>query len=296
VDRRGFLKTAGAVTIAASAAPSALGDCGSCKGIAPAAAKLGWELCCQLYTFRRFPFYEALDMIAKLGFKAVEPCFFLKLDGKRPELRTNETLNADQRKELKKRLADKGIHMTNFYAKLGQNADGDRRAFDFAKEMGVEAFVSEPPAAAFDRLEKLCDEYKINLAIHNHPNHGKETYKLWRPEGVLALCEGRGKRIGGCCDTGHWIRSGLKPVDCLKKMKGRILAMHVKDVAEWGKPKARDVVLGQGLGEYAAVLKELHGQGFKGTMSVEYEHDSPKLMEDVAGCAAFVEKTAKTLG
>jgi hypothetical protein len=27
---------------------------------------------------------------------------------------------------------------------------------------------------------------------------------------------------------------------------------------------------------------------------IEYEHDSPKLMEEVAVCAAFVEKTAQS--
>ena len=47
---------------------------------------------------------------------------------------------------------------------------------------------------------------------------------------------------------------------------------------------------------YTAVLEELHRQGFKGVMSIEYEHDSPKLMDDVAECLAFVEKTAKAIG
>jgi sugar phosphate isomerase/epimerase len=252
-------------------------------------------MCCQLYTFRRFPFFEALDMIARLGFKSIEPCFFLKLDAKRPKLRTNETLTPEQRKELKTRMSDKGILMTQFYAKLGQDDDANRRVFDFAKEMGVQTFVSEPPAAAFDALEKRCDEYKINLAIHNHPKKADGKYKLWRPEGVLELCEGRGKRIGACCDTGHWVRSGLKPVECLKKMKGRIITMHLKDVGEWGKPKAKDVILGTGLADYDGVLKELHSQGYKGVMSLEYEHDSPKLVDDVAACVAFVEKTAGTI-
>jgi sugar phosphate isomerase/epimerase len=43
---------------------------------------------------------------------------------------------------------------------------------------------------------------------------------------------GRGKRIGACCDTGHWVRSGLHPVECLKKLEGRILGFHLKDVAQ----------------------------------------------------------------
>jgi sugar phosphate isomerase/epimerase len=69
----------------------------------------------------------------------------------------------------------------------------------------------------------------------------------------------------------------------------------LKDVGEWGKPEARDVPLGQGLADYAAVLKELKTQGFKGLMTVEYEHESPQLVDEVAECLAFVEKTAAQL-
>jgi len=30
--------------------------------------------------------------------------------------------------------------------------------------------------------------------------------------------------------------------------------------------------------------------------AIEYEYDSPQLIDDVAQCVAFVERTAKTLG
>jgi len=36
--------------------------------------------------------------------------------------------------------------------------------------MGLETIVSEPPADAFDTVDKLCEEYGINVAIHNHPS------------------------------------------------------------------------------------------------------------------------------
>ena len=109
------------------------------------------------------------------------------------------------------------------------------------------------------------------------------------------MCKDRSRRIGACVDTGHWVRSGLNPVECLKKLEGRIISVHLKDVNEWGNPAARDVPLGQGKANYRAVLKELRRQGFRGVMSVEYEHQSPKLMEDVAACVSFVEKTVVAL-
>lgn len=295
-DRREFLgRTAALATGAALAAGSRtallLAAEAACK--TPNCVKLGWQLGASLYTYRRFPFYEALPMIAEAGLRHIEPAFFLGLDKQRPKLKTNEELSGEVRAELKQKLAAHGIKMTNFYANVGTDQAAARKVFAYAKEMGVQNLVAEPPAEAFDMIEALCNEFQINLAVHNHPK--KDNYAYWQPEGVLKACAGRGKRIGACVDTGHWVRSGLKPVECLKKMEGRIITLHLKDVGEWGKPEARDVPLGTGLAEYGAVLKELRRQGFQGVMGIEYEHDSPQLQEDVVACIAFVEKTAGEL-
>ena len=296
IERRGFVKAAGAVAAGVSVPGLAGRLLSAAEGVklaAPSAEKLGWRLACQLYTFRGVTFYEAIEKIASLGIRLVEPCFFLKLSKARPKLKTNEQLPREVREEMKAKLAGLGMKMPNFYTSLGANAKDCRRKFEFAGAMGAETLVAEPPAEAFDLVEKLCDEYKINLAVHNHPKRPRSQY--WHPDKVLKVCEGRGKRIGACCDTGHWVRTGLNPVECLRKMKGRIITMHLKDVAEQGNVKARDVPLGTGKADYVEVLKELHSQGFRGVMSIEYEHQSPKLMDEVAACAAFLEKTAKSL-
>ena len=59
-----------------------------------------------------------------------------------------------------------------------------------------------------------------------------------------------------------------------------------------GKPEARDVPLGTGKANYAVVLKELRSQKFRGVMTIEYEHLSDQLVEDVAQCVKFVEDFA----
>ena len=259
----------------------------------PRAEKMRWRLACQLYTFRDRSFYEALDVIASLGIRNVEPCFFLAMSKEKPDLKTNESLSPDLRRELKSRLDERGMKMVNYYAPIDADAGNFRKIFDFAKEMGVETLVAEPPAEAFEAIDKLCKEYKINLAIHNHPESPESKY--WSPENVLKVCEGRSKRIGACPDTGHWVRSGLDPVECLKKLKGRVLTFHLKDAAESGKRDARDVPLGTGKANYTAVLKELYAQKFRGVMTIEYEHLSPQLVEDVAKCIKFVEDFAASL-
>lgn len=258
-----------------------------------AAEKLGWRLACQLYTFRRFSFYEAIEKIARLGIKRLEPAFFLRLAPDRPNLTTSEALSPELRTEMRNRMSALGLSMPNYYANLTTDREQARTVYQFAKEMGVETIVSEPPPEAFPMLDELCNEFGINLAVHNHP--ASPTSRYWHPEKVLAVCEGRSRRIGACCDTGHWVRSGLKPVECLRMMKGRIITLHLKDVAEMGKPEARDVILGTGVADYEAVLREIQAQGFKGVMTIEYEHDSAELENDVAACVAFVEKVAGKL-
>ncbi|MBN2137549.1 MAG: sugar phosphate isomerase/epimerase [Sedimentisphaerales bacterium] len=259
----------------------------------PNAEKIGWNLACQLYTFRDRSFYEAMDVIAKIGIRHVEPCFFLPLSKEQPDLKTSELLSLQDRRTFKKKMADRGIRMTNYYAPIDGNKADFEKIFDFAKEMGVKNIIAEPPAEVFDELEELCNKYKINLAIHNHPKSPDSKYAS--PDSVFEVIKGRGKRIGACADTGHWVRSGLDPVECLKKLKDRIICLHLKDVAEIGKPQARDVPLGTGKADYNAVLNELYAQKYRGIMSVEYEHLSPQLVEDVAQCVKFVEDFAASI-
>lgn len=294
-DRRHFLRTTGALGTAAIL--GGLTPAGFCAAAAkptfPAAEKLGWRLACAMYTFRSISFYEGLEKLAALGIRGAEPAFFLPLSKEQPQLKTNESLTPAVRQQLQERLKQHGIKIVNFYSSLGADQDQNRKIFEFAKQFGVETLVAEPAPADFDRIEKLCDEFQINVAVHNHPRSPQSQY--WNPESVLKVCQGRGKRIGACCDTGHWVRSGLDTLECLKKMEGRIITVHLKDVIESGNPGARDVPLGTGKANYAALLKELRRQKFQGVLSIEYEHESPQLVEDVAQCAAFVEQTARTL-
>jgi sugar phosphate isomerase/epimerase len=256
----------------------------------PNAEKLGWHLCCQMYTFRDRSFYEALDVLAGMGVRLVEPGFFLPLSKDHPGLTTSEALAPDMRRELKQRMADLGIKMPSFYANIAANKDAWRKIFDFSKEMGVEILVAEPPPETFEALDALCAEYKMKLAVHNHPEGSGSFY--WNPDTLVKACQGRSARIGGCPDTGHWVRSGLDTLESLRKYKDRIVTIHLKDAAESGKRDSRDVPLGTGAGNYAALLKQLHDWKWRGVMTIEYEHLSPQLVADVAQCVKYVEDFA----
>lgn len=287
MNRRDFLRTSGAVGagmgLAALASCSPVTASDLAKG-APNAEKLGWRLGCQAYSFRLFTFFEAVDKTAFLGLHCIEAFPGQRISKKSPAV-MDAGMNAADRKEVLRKLSDSGVKMVNFGV-----GGYDRQHFEFAKAMGVETLVAEPETKELDAIEKFCDEYKINLAIHNHPRPSR----YWSPDAVLKVCRGRSKRIGACADTGHWPRSGLKSVDCLKKLAGRIVSLHFKDLNRTG-PDAHDVVWGTGICDVKAMLAELHHQKLQAVFSIEYEYAWEDSLPEIAKCVAYFNTTAINL-
>jgi sugar phosphate isomerase/epimerase len=176
--------------------------------------------------------------------------------------------------------------------KLDKDEAGDRKIFQFAKDLGIQVIVSEPTSDAFGLLDKLTAEYGIKVAMHNHP----EPSPYWKPEIVLSTIMGHSALIGSCADVGHWARSGLKPVDCLHQLEGHIISLHFKDTNKIGKG-ARDVPFGTGQADVKGMLAELKRQGFKGLFSLEYESGASgdQLIGELKQSIAFFDETAKEL-
>jgi len=97
----------------------------------------------------------------------------------------------------------------------------------------------------------------------------------------------RDKRIGACADTGHWATSGIKPLDGIKLLRGRIISLHLKERTEIGK-QLPDAVYGTGVSNIKGILDELKKQGFEGNISIEYENNWDHSVPDVAQCIGFV--------
>ena len=294
IDRRDWLKAAGALGawIGLAKLPCSIAMAGRLANGAPHADKLGWRLGCQAYSFNRFTFYEAIEKNASLGLKVIEAYPGQKLSPKNPELKFNDTLTPQMRKEVKQQLAAAGVKLVN-YGVVGLSKDeaASRKVFDFAKDMGVETIVAEPAFDAFDTLDKLCDQYAINVAIHNHP----EPSKYWNPAKVLEACNGHSRRIGACADTGHWMRSGINPLEAIKKLEGRIISFHFKDLNKYGRKDAYDVPWGTGKADVPALLREVHRQGFKGVFSIEYEHNWLESLPEIAQSVTYFDKVAAEL-
>jgi sugar phosphate isomerase/epimerase len=256
-----------------------------------AAEKLGWRLAIQCWTFRRMTLFETIDTAASLGIRYLEIYPGQKLSKERPTP-VGHTMDAANREALREKLAAAHVHLLA-YGVVGLSAGEaeSRKVFDFAKEMGIVQITSEPPAEAFDTVDKLVKEYDIEVAIHNHP----KPSRYWDPARVLEVIAGRDERIGFCADTGHWVRSGIDPVGALEESAGRIIGFHLKELNEFGNPSAHDVPWGTGNAKMRAIMAEMKRQGFRGVCSIEYERDTPELVDNVRRCIAYFDKTAAEL-
>jgi sugar phosphate isomerase/epimerase len=281
-----------AVGLACMAVPALAQD--APKGC-PTAESIGWQLGCQAYSFNKFTFYEAVDKTASLGLKWIEAYPGQRLCADKPEsVKFEHSMPAELQKEVLEKLKSANVTLVN-YGVVGLSKDeaDARKVFDFAKAMGIKTIVSEPAPAALPMLDKLCTEYGVNIAIHNHP----KPSMYWDYKKLLDATKGVSKHIGSCSDTGHWSRSGISPVEAITALceAKRIVSLHFKDLNEFGNPEAHDVAWGTGKSEAKAVLAELYKSGFKGVFSIEYEYNWENSVPDIAVCVANFEKMAQEL-
>lgn len=252
----------------------------------------GWQLGIQAYALRAYSFYESVDKAASLGLRYIEAYPGQKLSKERPDVAMGHTLPADIRKEVKQKLAEAGVKMINYGVVGLPNDEAEcRKVFDFAKDMGIETVVSEPPEEAFDLIDRLCQEYQIKMAIHNHP----QPSRYWNPETVAQVLEDRSQWLGAGGDIGHWARSGLVPVEVVKQLAGRHLSLHIKDVVEFGVPAAGDALFGQGKVGMQDVLTELHRQNFKGPLIIEYEDNPENNLTEISKSIDYFNQVASQL-
>ena len=250
----------------------------------------GFAMGCQAWTFNRFTVFQAIEMTAKAGGRVIEffPGQALSPDHK--DIKFDHHASDDVIDMVKAELKKNDIIAVNYgVVGLPNNEDECKKVFEFAKKLGCIGVTSEPDPAAMDIIEKMVKEYDIRLSIHDHPKRENDpNYKFWDPNYVLSLVKDRDPRMGACADTGHWVRSGLVPLDCLKILKGRVMSSHLKDLNAMS-PGAHDVPYGTGVSDVKGILDELKADGFNGNISVEYEYQQENPLPNVEKCIAFVK-------
>ncbi len=247
----------------------------------------GFVVGCQAYTFKNFTVLEAIEKTAQAGGKTIEFFPGQALRKEQPGAAFNHASPDEAIATVKAKLAEQKIHAVN-YGVVGAKDQAEwRQIFEFAKKMGLYGITIEA-VKDLDTIEPLAKEFDVRVCIHEHARRPNDpTYKNWDPNFILSVVKNRDKRIGACADTGHWATSGIKPLDGIKILRGRILSLHLKERAEIGKALP-DSILGTGVSDIAGILAELKAQKFEGNISIEYENNWDHSVPDVAQCVGFI--------
>jgi sugar phosphate isomerase/epimerase len=241
----------------------------------------GFNVGLQSYTLRGFEVDQALEEINKLGLGSVEL------------FAAHFPLNASDSdiEAMKSKTQSLGIKMMGHGVNpFSKDHQANRRWFEFAKKAGIRNLSADPSEDAFESLDKLCDEYQIRIAIHNH-GPGARYDKI---SDVLSAIKGRHPLIGACADLGHYIRSGEDPVRAINLFEGRLYGIHLKDFAEQ-KARTKGVILGKGHLDVVGVFKALRKVNFPadGCLSLEYEENPKDPLADVKECLAVAADAAQ---
>jgi sugar phosphate isomerase/epimerase len=241
----------------------------------------GFNVGLQSYTLRNFKVEQALQEIHKMGLHGVE-MFNAHFNSKSSDADIAAMKSAAEGLGIK--ITGHGVNP------FTKDHEANRAWFEFARKAGIRNLSADPTEDAFDSLDKLCEEYQIRIAIHNH-GPGARYDKI---SDVLTAIKGHHPLIGACADLGHYIRSAEDPVRAIHLFEGRLYGIHLKDFAEQ-KSRTKGVILGKGHLDVVGVFKALRKVNFPadGCLSLEYEENPKDPLAEVNECLAVASEAAR---
>jgi len=179
-----------------------------------------------------------------------------------------------------------GVHYFNEDEAVG------RRVFGFAKAAGCTTISAHVPVAALPLVERLCREYAIRIAIHNHGRKDR-LGPVWALEDLFKISS---PNIGLCLDTAWMLDCGEDPVAVADKFADRLYGLHVKDFTFDSAGRPHDVVIGTGNLDLPGLMTVLLRRSWGGNLTIEYEGDVdnpvPALTQCVAALRSSLAKAA----
>ena len=267
----------------------------------------------------RLPFDEALEKAVCLGAKGFQ---MYATHGEH----SPENLNAAARKEIVKKISDKGLSISALCGDLGRGfgnkelnpdlIERSKRILDLAKELGTDIVTTHIGVVPNDKnherykiMSEACFElsrYADSLNAHFAVETGPETSATLK--GFLDQLGSTGVAVN--LDPANLVMvTGDDPVKAVHNLKDYIVHTHAKDgiMLEKGDPEHiygviqapediqkityfEEVPLGKGSVDFPAYLKALEDIGYRGYLTVEREvGDDPA--KDIALAVDFLNKT-----
>jgi inosose dehydratase len=226
------------------------------------------------YTLRELPIEEAIKAVKRVGLE------YVSIKNVKNHIDLSHT--PEERKQRAQMFRDAGITPLSV-GNVGLRGDEAeiRRAFEYARDIGVRTMVCAPEKQLVPVLDKLVKEFDIRLAIHNH---GPEDKQFPSPYDVMSAVEKYDRRIGLCIDVGHTARAGVDPAESIIKCRERLYDLHMKDIYALG-PRNTPIESGRGILNLHSILSALVKIGYKDLVGFEYEKDGkdpvPGLAESI---------------
>ncbi len=265
-----------------------LSACVASSGTETKAEKQGWKLSMQSYTFHLFSVVESLEKTRELGLHYIEIYPGQKMGEGFGDAVFGYDLTAEQQEQLRELAASGEVKIVSSGVWTPARDEWEK-VFLFAKNMGMEFISAEPAREDWDLVENLAKQYGIKVATHNHPNENS----YWKPELLLEHIGQRDPVLGSSADVGHFKRMGIDPVSALKELRGRLMALHFKDIAPEGPDGVlEDVVWGTGILNVKAMMQELKQQDFCGYFTIEYEANWENNLPQIKRSIEYFNKVA----
>jgi inosose dehydratase len=212
-----------------------------------------------LRNFKETP--KVIELVKSLGLTRIEIC------GAHCDFNKPETFN-----DFIGAYRAAGIQIVSIgVEKFTPDAAHARKRFDFAKQAGCRiisaTFGPDTFLATLPVVYGLCEEYGINLAIHNHGGYnwlGNGEMLDW----VFSITR---PCIGLNMDTAWALDAKQDPIKWATKYASRLMAVHFKDFVFDRARQSTDVVVGSGNLNLPKLVETLKASAFKGEWILEFE-------------------------
>jgi sugar phosphate isomerase/epimerase len=263
-----------AVLKAALVSATLAGATGSRAAPAPVEGKADLKLGLTTYSTRELSLDQTIALMQRLALRYISlKDFHLALDSSK-----------DERRAVARKLKDSGLTLLGCGV-ISMSSEAEmRRAFEYARDLGVATMVASTHPASLRVLDALVAEYDLRVAIHNH---GPDDEHFPTPESVARAVADHDPRIGLCIDIGHTERAGVRAAEAVAAHGSRLYEMHIKDL-DHAAPDGKGVELGRGVIDLVAVLRALESVKFAGHVALEHEKDPQDPLPGIAESIGYL--------
>lgn len=237
----------------------------------------------QSYCFRNFKDNKQVaELVKTIGLSRIEVC------GVHADFNEPSTFDG-----VIKTYTDAGVKIVSIGVEgFGPDEAAARKRFDFAKAAGCKIisanFRPDTFLATLPVVYKLCEEYGIRLAIHNHGGYhwlGSGEILGW----VFSITR---DCIGLNMDTAWAVDAKQNPVEWADRFAKRLYAVHLKDFVFDRARQGKDVIVGEGNLDLPKLIATMSKNGFCGEAIVEFEGSVENPVPQLTECVKKIKAAA----